>query len=97
MEIAKTILDQMGGNRFAVMTGSKQFVALQNGLKMKLTRNKANAQYLTITLNAMDTYDMQFFSIDKNFNIKIKQNVEGIYNDQLQRIFTQVTGLYTRL
>jgi hypothetical protein len=97
MEIAKTILDQMGGNRFAVMTGSKQFIALQNGIKMKLTRNKANAQYLTITLNAMDTYDMQFFSIDKNFNLKIKQNVEGIYNDQLQRIFTQVTGLYTRL
>ena len=38
--IAKTILEQMGGRRFAVMTGSKDFIGLRNGLQMSLARNK---------------------------------------------------------
>jgi hypothetical protein len=97
MEIAKTILRQLGGNRFVVMTGSKNFVASDNGLTMKLTRNKAKAKWLKITLNGKDLYDMDFVSNDKDYNIITKVKYEDIYFDQLQEIFTQATGLYTRL
>ena len=38
--IAKTILQQIGGRRFAAMTGSKDFIDMGNGLRMSLARNK---------------------------------------------------------
>ena len=28
---------------------------------------------------------------------KIKSKIKGVYNDQLQKIFTKHTGMYTRL
>ena len=97
MQIAQTILNQLGGNKFIVMTGSKNFVAGENYLRMKLTRNKIKAQYLTITLNSMDTYNMCFFSVDKELNRTTKASIEDVYCDMLQDIFTQHTGLYTHL
>ena len=97
MQIAQTILNQLGGNKFIAMTGSKNFGAGENYLSMNLTRNKIKAQYLTITLNSMDTYDMCFFSVDKQFNRTVKASIEGVYCDMLQDIFTQHTGLYTHL
>ena len=99
--IAKTILEQMGGHRFATMTGSKDFIGLRNGLQMSLTRNKTSANRLKVILDeATDTYTMYFYRqcMTKNFDIKVKDiaKYEGVYFDMLQSIFTQVTGLYTR-
>ena len=57
--IAKTILQQIGGNRFATMTGSKDFIDLGNGLRMNLSRNKTSANRLDILLDEeTDTYIM---------------------------------------
>ena len=36
MSIAKTILEQLGGNKFRVMTGAKNLMGFENGLVMKL-------------------------------------------------------------
>lgn len=95
--IAATILQQLGGNKFIAMTGSKNFTIVDNSLSMHLTRNKAKAKYLKITLNSMDTYDMVFYTVNKNFEVIIKAQFDGVYCDQLQDIFTEVTGLYTHL
>ena len=46
--IAKTILEQIGGRRFAAMTGSKDFIDMGNGLRMSLARNKTSANRLDI-------------------------------------------------
>jgi len=96
MQVAKTILEQLGGNRFLIMTGSKNLIAKSNGLSMRLSRNKSGANYLNIELTPMDTYKMTFSSI-RNFNITTKKELNDIYFDQLQEIFTDITGLYTRL
>lgn len=48
--IAKTILQQIGGHRFAAMTGSHDFINLGNGLRMSLSRNKTSANRLVIDL-----------------------------------------------
>lgn len=32
-QIATTILQQLGGKRFVVMTGAKDFIAIDNGLR----------------------------------------------------------------
>ena len=44
--IAQTILQQIGGHKFTVMTGSKDFIDLGNGLLMSLSRNKTSATAL---------------------------------------------------
>ena len=44
--IANTILQQLGGNGFTVMTGSRNYINLGNGLQMSLARNKTSANRL---------------------------------------------------
>lgn len=108
--IAETILKQLGGGRFLLMTGTKDLIAIENGLKMTLARNGSKANRLEITLNAMDTYDMRFYRYtpwrystrggkftEYPEKITTVKEYNDIYCDQLQELFTNVTGLYTRL
>lgn len=55
-------MEQIGGKRFAVMTGSRDFVDMGNGLRMSLARNKTSANCLDIIYDAgTDLYNMRFF------------------------------------
>ena len=100
--IAKTILKQISGRRFAAMTGSKDFIDMGNGLRMSLARNKTSANRLDIIYDAgADLYNMRFYRktfSKKTFECKEKDIAvhEGIYFDMLEEMFTMVTGLYTR-
>lgn len=106
--ITTTMLNQLGGKRFIAMTGSKNFLFAdvtetnpKVWLRMDLTKNAAGVNRLKIYYNPDDTYTMEFYKqvITKDFEVKISktQTFENIYCDQLQEIFTQVTGLYTSL
>ncbi len=108
MNTAQTILNQLGGNRFLVMTGTKNLIFADitatnenEWLRMNLTRNMAGVNRLKVILNGDDTYTMKFYKqvINKNFDciISKEQTFEGVYCDMLQKIFTSVTGLYTSL
>ena len=61
MTIAKTILQQLGGNKFVVMTGAKSLCGGENYLSFRIpgtmTRDRIN--YVKITLNSMDLYDVE--------------------------------------
>ena len=74
--IAKTILQQIGGRRFAAMTGSKDFIDMGNGLRMSLARNKTSANRLDIIYDAgLDLYNMRFYRrtfSKKTFECKTK-------------------------
>lgn len=94
--IAKTILYQIGGNKFIVMTGSKNFLYGDNYLLMTLSQNKSGANRLKITLDPSDTYTMQFLKY-RPFETEIVKEFSDVYCDQLQDIFEKVTGLYTTL
>ncbi len=107
-QIATTILKQMGGNKIKVMTGMKDIFAIENGLQFKLPANFAAKKIncVQVTLNANDTYDMKFISITKKKDptygvmMPVTKDVEvvnGVYCEQLQEIFTKVTGLDTHL
>ena len=96
MTVAKTILDQLGGNKFIAMTGSKNFIGGDDFLSMRLARNKSGANYLRITLSSMDDYTVEFFKMTK-FDLISVYSSGGVYCDQLQNLFTSVTGLDTRL
>ena len=92
--IAKTILEQIGGRRFAAMTGSKDFIDMGNGLRMSLARNKTSANRLDIIYDAgADLYNMRFYRrtfSKKTFECKTKdiETHEGIYCDMLEEILS---------
>lgn len=95
---AGTILTQLGGNKFIVMTGAKEFWRNDKTRQIgfKIGRNSESINHVRIKLNSMDTYDMEFLQV-RGTNIKVKSKAEGIYNDQLQSVFTKHTGMYTHL
>lgn len=101
-QVAKIILQQIGGRRFVTMTGSHDFINLGNGLRMSLSRNKTSANRLEIIYDeGADLYNLRFYRQSfsrKTFEVKTKdiKTYEGVYFDMLEEIFTDVTGLYTR-
>ena len=97
MRVAKTILEQLGGNKFRMMTGAKNFGARDNSLSMRIGRNSSNSNYLKITLNSMDTYDMKFCKLTRKFEEKSVTEYNNIYNDMLTDQFIAHTGMYTSL
>lgn len=101
-QVAATILTQLGGHRFIAMPGSNNFsygtTAEGNDCFVcHLTKNKSTAKYLSITLMVDDTYTMKFSKTNKAYDIIIVNETAGVYYDQLQDIFTEVTGLNTSL
>lgn len=59
-EIANTILSQFGGHQFVVMTGAKNMVAIENGIRFNIGKNGSKANMVKVILNGDDTYTMQF-------------------------------------
>ena len=100
-QVAKIILQQIGGSRFLTMTGSRDLINLGNGLRMSLSRNKTSANSLEIIYDeGADLYNLRFYRQSfskKTFEVKTKdiKTYEGVYCDMLEDIFTDVTGLYT--
>lgn len=95
--VAKTILTQLGGNRFLVMTGAKNLLGDANSLTFRVPmRTRDGSNMVKITLTAMDDYTMKFSSVRAGKET-LKTHCEGIYNENLQEVFTRVTGLHTSL
>ena len=99
LQIAKNILEQLGGNKFVAMTGAKNLSSLGNGLSFRLpgagfTKNGIN--YVKIILDPSDTYTVEFGRIRGN-TYTVINTTNDIYHDMLQEIFTKYTGLNTHL
>lgn len=98
-QVAETILQQLGGNKFRAMTGATGFCHGINEktknpyVSFKVGSRKAN--YVSIELTANDDYNMLFVYAGMKVYRVVKE-VEGVYADMLQNVFTQYTGLYTR-
>ena len=110
MEIAVTILNQLGGKRFVAFTGAKEITAIKNGLQFKIGRNASKANRVEIKLNGWDLYDVRFSKyipgklvVDhkkgtaewRETKDETVKTFEDCYCDQLEELFTEVTGLYT--
>lgn len=109
--VATTIYQQLGGGRFTAMTGAKNFLALENGLRFRIGRNRSKANMVEIKLNGLDLYDITFykhtpysFKIGRDGSFKETQEslktiaeYNDYYGDMLQDVFTRVTGMYTSL
>jgi hypothetical protein len=97
MTVAQTILAQLGGNMFAMMTGAKGFVAGPDHLFFAVGRNAHGVNRVRVTLAADDTYTVEFY---KMYKLELKPTVPavtGVYADNLRQVFKQYTGLDTSL
>ena len=79
--VAETILKTLGGNKFRMMTGAKNLAGDENSLSMRIGRNSSNSNYLKITLNSMDLYDMKFCKLTRKFEEKSVTEYSDVYND----------------
>lgn len=66
--IAKIIVQQLGGGQFAMMTGAKNFAAIDNGVRFHIGKNKTRANVVKIILRGDDTYNMEFWHIGQEVN-----------------------------
>ena len=102
MSIASIILSQMGGNRFVAMVGAYNILSVDNGL-MLMFRGCKKANKLLISLRGNDTYTLTFYKVPSiNAMLKGKDpvivySIDDVMCDNIQEIFTKVTGLYTTL
>ena len=103
MQVAKTILEQLGGVMFLRMTGAKNLLGGDNFLAFHLPPcdyKKDGITKVKITLTSMDDYKLEFW---KKPNFRRPESlvpfkvIDDVYCDQLRSIFTDVTGLLTGL
>lgn len=105
MKPADITLQQLGGRRrLGVMIGAYDFFSDNDGqtltFKFKMCKE---ANCVKITLNAMDTYDIEFIKIGrlskKTWTVPVRKvkTYEGVYADQMQEVIESFTGLYMSL
>lgn len=98
LTVANTILAQLGGNRFIAMTGAKQFVGSENSLTFKLAKIYNGVSHVRVVLDCNDTYNMEFLKWNnRQLDMKIVSRHTNVFCDMLQDIFTNETGLYTKI
>lgn len=102
LTVANTILEQLGGRKFLVMTGAHSLTGGDNSLSMKLPKTKhGNRCGVLITLEPSDTYTFKLLqmkgSID-NGDLRMEEidTHEDIYWDMLPEVFKRATGLATQ-
>lgn len=96
LTVSKTILAQLGSNRFVAMTGAKNFLGDANSLSFKVGSNAQGVTHVRVVLDASDTYTMEFLRIRGTSRKELAKR-EGICHDQLNQVFERHTGLATRL
>lgn len=100
IEVANTILSQLGGRRFTTMTGANSLTAINEqcgGLSFRLPRmNGVKVNYVKIVLNGLDLYEVTFGRIYNNKFSVISEH-KDVYCDELENLFEKQTGLYTHL
>ena len=87
-EIANTILNQFGGHHFTVMTGAKNFVAIENGIRFNIGKNGSKANVVKVILRGDDTYTMQFWKQPREVNtisLMVKYIEQGMSNEQIEK------------
>jgi hypothetical protein len=99
--IANTIRTQLGGGKFEAMTGCHSFsISERNGmpgLSLKIPRNASKANCMIVSYDyGADLYNVEFLNVSIK-GIKVIKEVKGAYDDMLQDLFRNVTGMATSL
>lgn len=98
MQVANTILEQLGGGRFIAMTGAKNFVGSSDALMFSMPKAKDGINKIRVTLTPADTYTVEGYKIGRSaLGFELKAQAEGVYCDNLRSVFESMTGFRTSL
>ena len=101
LQVANTILAQLGGRRFIAMTGARNFSGGHNCLMFSLPTGFAREgiNKIRITLDWTDTYIFEALKVSRGPEPKSDtiEKLNYVYAEDLREIFTRVTGLDTHL
>ena len=101
LQVANTILAQLGGRRFIAMTGARDFIGGDNFITFSLPAGfaKEGINRIRITLDWTDTYIFEALKVYRGPELKADtiEKRDFVYTDDLQEVFTRVTGLDTHL
>lgn len=108
--VAQTILEQLGGKHFLLMTGSHGLLGCAGGtkdqpnpwLRMELGEGvKEDRQRMLVTLMPNDLYDVDFYTprvVNDEYEVKESWlHFTHVYAEDLQELFTEHTGFYTSM
>ena len=95
LTVARTILTQLGGRGFKMMTGARDFIGMPMALKFRIPMcgpkgRKINK--INVELKADDTYHVTFGRIYGK-TLTIVSDHEGIYAEDLRELVSLKTGL----
>jgi hypothetical protein len=91
-QVAEIIAQQMGGTgRLRAMTGAYNFGTSGKDLVFKIKNRTVN--YIKVTLNGRDLYDMEFGRVRAGKYTIVKE-YKDVYFDQLIQLFEKTTGMY---
>ncbi len=94
-EIAKTIIQQLGGfGKLEVMTGAYNFVAIDYGVQFKIKNPKANC--IKIVVNGKDLYDVEIGRL-RGADYKVLVDEKDVYVENLKELIEKSTGMYLSL
>ncbi len=102
-----------GHSRLVAMTGAKNLLQSPEGrfVSFRLPKAVRGINYVKITLNSQDLYDVEFGKVSNKAcpemkklgikvmlpNYEVKTVVEGVYNDSLKACFERETTLLLSL
>lgn len=97
--VARTIMSQMGGAQFALLTGARNFVAIpgkatRGGVQFSIPKGRGGINRVRVELDPSDTYNVEFGRVRVG-DYKAVSSHTNIYFDQLQDLFESETGLFT--
>lgn len=90
LQVANTIKDQIG-SRALFMMGAQNLTGSHNALSFKIRGSKL-ATHIRVTLDASDTYTVEFLKI-RGTNIQKPATVCGVYAESLKLTIETHTGL----
>ena len=94
MQIAQTILNQLGGTgRLTMMCGCKDYAAGDKSVSFRIGSNGNKVTRCLVTLDPSDTYTVKFYK-GRGVNMKECYAMSDVYNDNLRSVFEQQTGMY---
>lgn len=99
-QVVQTILNQLGGSRFLLMTGAHTLVGADKCLGMKLPARFAieGINYVQVKLESNDLYTVAVYRLrEGRLEPRGKRFMSGVYADKLRAVFTELTGLETSL
>jgi len=101
LQVANTILAQLGGRRFIAMTGARDFIGGDNFITFGLPAGfaKDGINKIRITLDWTDTYIFEALKVSRGPEPKSDtiEKLNYVYAEDLREIFTRITGLDTHL